>query len=165
MLGALHDATEREYTYRLAQKEKDYVESVAEIVRRLGFKSWTYREGKTRNLYVAEFSKKAVEGARITTEQDKIDYVRGYFDSEGSVPEKRETRFYIYFAQNDKEDLEQVRTFLIGLGISCGALHVPSKRKPTYLRFYVSASSHRKFAELIGSWHPRKNQLLGRMMI
>ena len=113
-------------------------------------------------MYVVEFSKKTLEGTSI--ERNKIDYVRGYFDAEGSVPEKQGARFYIYFAQNNKRDLEVVRKILIELGIKCGVMHVPSEKKPTYWRFYVSSKSHRKFIELVGSWHPRKCQLLRKMI-
>jgi intein-encoded DNA endonuclease-like protein len=162
LLGALHDATERKYTYRLSQKYSKYVKFVAEMIRSFGYKAWTYREGKSRNMYVVEFSKKVLKGTKIG--RNKIDYVRGYFDAEGSVPEKHNARFYIYFAQNNKEDLEAVRDMLVESDIKCGVMHIPSKKKPTYWRFYVSSESHRKFAKIVGSWHPIKGQLLRKMI-
>ncbi len=51
LLGALGDATERRYTYRLSQKHRAYVEIIATMVRSLGGRAWVYREGRTRQLY------------------------------------------------------------------------------------------------------------------
>ncbi len=164
LLGALHDATERKYTYRLSQKNYKYVKFIAKLIRKIGFKAWTYREGKKRDLYVVEFSKRVLEGTRIKTKRNKIEYIRGYFDTEGSVPKKQRVRFYIYFAQNNKKDLENVRKMLISLNIKCGIIRNPSKNKPTYWRFYVSSKSYIRFIELVGSWHPRKSQLLRKMI-
>ncbi len=164
IIGALHDATEREYTYRLSQKEREYVEFIANLVRKLGYKAWTYKEGKDRQLYVVEFSKKALDGFEIKTDEDKRDYIRGYFDAEGSVPNDKKTRFYIYFCQNNKKDLEEVKGFLKSFGIVCGKTHRPSVIKPNFWRFYVRANSHKKFVEEIYSWHPRKSQLLRTMI-
>jgi len=77
LLGALHDATERKTTYRIAQKSEAYVEFLAEGIRSLGRKAWTYREGQSRNLYVVEFSKSLLKDAKICSRQDRVDYVRG----------------------------------------------------------------------------------------
>jgi DNA-binding transcriptional regulator WhiA len=161
LLGALHDATEREYTYRLSQNEQSYVETIASIVEDLGYDAWTYREGQTRDLYVAEFGKHAVQEAEIHTAEEKREYTRGYFDADGSVPRDSDARLYIYFAQNDREDLRAVKRFLKELQIGTGTLHQPSAdNAPEYWRFYVSSSSHRHFAEKIGSLHPRKRRVL-----
>ena len=164
LLGALHDATEREYTYRLSQKGSEYVETIASMVRELGNNAWTYREGSSRDVYVVEFSKRILERCVIETEEDKRNYIRGYFDAEGSVPNDPEARFYVYFAQKDKPDLEQLKIYLEDLGIETGTLHRPSKQNaPDYWRFYVSTASHGRFAEEIGSWHPRKRRMLREM--
>jgi intein-encoded DNA endonuclease-like protein len=161
LLGVLHDATERKHTFRISQKDRSFVEYIARMIRHMGYNAWTYREGKTRNVYVVEFSKKVLAGAKIRTRQDKIDYVRGYFDAEGSVPRKPGARMYIYFAQKNKRDLEEVRSFLVGLGIKCGRVHNPSKRvDPQYWRFFVSVESYRDFAREIGSRHPNKRNVL-----
>jgi hypothetical protein len=161
LLGALHDATEREYTYRLSQKEPEYVEHIASMVRELGFDAWTYREGSSRDVHVVEFSKAVVEDHAITSVEDKRDYARGYFDADGSVPADADARLYIYFAQKDKEDLAELEEYLEELGVETGTLHRPSKENaPDYWRFYVSASSHERFVAEVGSLHPRKRQLL-----
>jgi hypothetical protein len=160
ILGALHDATERKYTYRLSQKERKYVDFIANLVRKAGHKAWVYREGRNRNLYVVEFAKSVLKGAKINTIKEKTDYIRGYFDTEGGVPKKLGARMYIYFAQKDRSDIEKLKRYLEELGIKCGKIHNPTKKDPNYWRFFVRSRSYRDFAEKIGSWHPRKRQLL-----
>ena len=161
LLGVMHDATERKNTYRISSKEKSYIRFLANMIHEMGHNAWTYREGKTRNMFIVEFSKKVVNNINIDNEQKKIDYIRGYFDAEGSIPKSKNTRFYIYFAQKNKKDLEQVKSYLKDLGIICGTTHTPSKSKdPNYWRFYISCKSYKQFIKKIGSLHPVKNQLL-----
>jgi len=161
LLGALHDATERKTTYRIAQKSKAYVEFLAEGIRSLGRKAWTYKEGKSRNLYVVEFSKSLLKGTKIRSRQDKIDYARGYFDAEGGVSRDPKVRYYLYFAQKNSSDLQEVKSYLEELGIVCGKIHNPSKRAdPEYWRFFIRAKSYEDFASIIGSWHPVKRCFL-----
>src|SRR5262245_47371883 len=117
-----------------------------------------YKEGKTRQLYVVEFSKSFLKDFILVSQQDKIDYIRGYFDAEGGVSRNPKVRYYIYFAQKNFKDLLQVRNYLIDVGISCGNIHNPSKKvDPDYWRFFISVISYEKFAQLIGSWHPVKS--------
>ena len=161
LIGILHDATERKYTYRVTQNDESFIYFITAMIRKMGYNAWIYREGKSRNVYVVEFSKFILRDAKIETRQNKIDYVRGYFDAEGSVPKKPGARMYIYFAQKDKKDLEEVCSFLTELGIKCGKIHNPSKKNdPCYWRFFVRCESYRDFAYLIGSNHPRKKQIL-----
>ncbi len=109
--GILHDGTEREYTYRISQKNEELIEKIVEMVEDLGFDAWTYEEGD-RGVYVVEFSKKAVDGLQIRVLEEKREYVRGYFDAEGGVPQNTDARFYIYSAQKNKADLEEVKSFV-----------------------------------------------------
>lgn len=161
LLGAMHDGTLRVRTARISQKEEAYVIRVRQVVESLGFRAWTYREGRNRDLYVVEFSRLALEPRHIRSRREVIDYVRGYFDAEGGIPSLRTREPYIYFAQKDLVDLAALRAMLGGLGISCGKVHNPSQRRdPNYWRFYVSRQSHRRFVDLVGSWHPRKAPLL-----
>jgi hypothetical protein len=127
----------------------------------MGYSAWTYREGSEREVYVVEFSKTVLDGAAVVTLEDKADYARGYFDAEGGIPKKPGARMYIYLAQKDKEDLEEVCSFLTELGIKCGKLHNPSRRvDPDYWRFFVSSESYTTFAREIGSMHPSKCKIL-----
>lgn len=161
LLGALHDATERKTTYRIAQKSEAYVEFLAEGIRSLGRKAWMYKEGKSRNLYVVEFSKSLLKDTKIRSRQDKVDYLRGYFDAEGGVARDPRVRYYLYFAQKDLSDLQEVKSYLEELGIVCGKIHNPSKKvDPGYWRFFIGAESYEDFARIIGSWHPAKRRFL-----
>lgn len=161
LLGALHDATSRKYTYRISQKSVEYVEFIKQALIQTGYKAWTYKEGINRNVHVVEFSKKILSGVSIFNRSDKIDYCRGYFDAEGAIPLSLTARYYIYFAQKDYTDLYELRKFLQDLDISCGKIHNPSRRiDPDYFRFYVLSSSFEKFASVIGSWHPIKKNYL-----
>ncbi|MFZ5366507.1 MAG: LAGLIDADG family homing endonuclease [Patescibacteria group bacterium] len=161
LLGALHDATERKTTYRIAQKSKSYIEFLAEGIRSLGRKAWMYKEGKSRNLYVVEFSKSLLKNTKISSRQEKIDYVRGYFDAEGGIARDPKVNYYLYFAQKNLGDLQKTKHFLEELGISCGRIHNPSKRAdPDYWRFFIRAKSYEDFARIIGSDHPEKSHFL-----
>nr|EGQ40298.1 MAG: hypothetical protein J07AB56_10270 [Candidatus Nanosalinarum sp. J07AB56] len=158
--GILHDGTEREYTYRISQKNEELIEKIVEMVEDLGFDAWTYEEGD-RGVYVVEFSKKAVDGLQIRVLEEKREYVRGYFDAEGGVPQNTDARFYIYSAQKNKADLEEVKSFVEDLEIETGDLHRPSREsRPNYWRFYIPVSSHNRFANEVGSRHPDKEQAL-----
>ena len=165
LLGAMHDGTIRARTLRISQREKAYVLFLRGLIIANGGNAWIYREGRTRQLYVVEFSKTFLGSPRVRTRGEMIDYVRGYFDAEGGIPSVPSSEPYVYFAQKNRRDLEGVRRILIRLGIACGKIHNPSRREdPNYWRFYVSRRSIRRFAELVGSWHPRKAEAL-RMMI
>ena len=161
LLGALHDATTRKSTYRISQKSRAYVELIAKGIRTLGGSAWTYREGKTRDVYIVEFSKSFLSHVSIRSRKDKVEYIRGYFDTEGGIAKQSHVRYYIYFAQKDYPDLAKLLMYLEELGIVCGKIHNPSHRvDPDYFRFYVSAKSYHDFAETIGSWHPEKKSYL-----
>ncbi len=161
LLGALHDATLHRITYRLSQKSKLYVELVAKSIHLLGGNAWTYREGKNRQVYIVEFSSSFLKGIRILNLKDKIDYIRGYFDTDGGIAKSTQVRYYIYFCQKDYQDLLQVKSFLTELGIKSGKLHNPSHTvDPHYWRFYISAQSYFDFALKIGSSHPEKKSYL-----
>ena len=58
-----------------------------------------------------------------------------------------------------------MKSYLEELGISCGAIHNPSRKVDShYWRFYVLANSWKDFALKIGSLHPEKVKRF-RMMI
>src|SRR3990172_3786083 len=165
LLGAMHDGTVRARTLRISQREKAYVESLRELILELGGRAWTYREGRTRDLYVVEFSRSFLGTPEVRTRKDMIDYVRGYFDAEGGIPRDPTREPYVFFAQKDRRALAEVRGMLLLLGIDCGRLHNPSRRvDPDYWRFYVRRRSIRRFAKVVGSWHPRKAALLRTML-
>lgn len=161
LLGTLHDATERKTTYRIGTKNYQYCLYIKRGILNLGHRAWVYKEGKNRKLWIVEFSRKFLSEFKLRSRQDKIDYIRGYFDTDGGISKSSSVRFYLYFAQKDQQDLLQVRSFLQELNISCGKMHNPSKKvDPDYWRFYISAKSISDFAKIVGSAHPGKQRLL-----
>ena len=161
LLGALHDGTVRKLTFRIVQKDQEYIEFLVKGIKELGQKAWMYKEGKTRNLYVVEFSRNLLKDFVVKSNQDKIDYIRGYFDAEGGVSKSPKVRYYLYFAQKNLEDLKQVKDWLEELKITCGQIHNPSKHVDSnYWRFFISVKSYEQFAHIIGSWHPIKRHFL-----
>lgn len=161
LLGALHDGTIRNLTYRIVQKDREYIEFLKQEILNLGQKAWMYKEGRDRQLYVVEFSKNFLKDFVIVSQQDKIDYIRGYFDAEGGIARDIKVRYYIYFAQKNLTDLQQIRDYLTELGIQCEIIHNPSKKAdPDYWRFFISIKSYENFAQKIGSWHPIKCRFL-----
>ena len=138
LLGVLHDATSRKTTFRIATNNQDFTRVIQKGIKNLENNSWIYKEGKFRNVWIIEFSKALLKGVSVKSKKEKIDYIRGYFDSEGGIAKSPKVRFYLYFCQKNKNDLEQVRNYLTELGISCGVIHNPSKKvDPNYWRFYI----------------------------
>lgn len=161
LLGLLHDATERKTTFRIAQKNRKYLDFIKSELGILGAKSWIYKEGKNRNVWILEFSKKFLNHTQIISIQDKIDYLCGYFDAEGGITKSSKVRFYLYYCQKNFDELVQLRNYLEELNISCGVIHNPSKvRDPNFWRFYIAAKSYVRFAKIIGSRHPDKSEIL-----
>ncbi len=161
LLGVIHDGTERHTTYRIGTNSKKFAEFLQRGIRKLSVGAWIYKEGKSRNLWIVEFPKKILKDVMIQSRQDKIEYIRGYFDAEGGIAKNSFVRYYLYFCQKDKKDLFQVKTYLEEIGIRCGNMHNPSKQiDPNYWRFYISAKSYKDFAERIGSDHPEKVRYL-----
>ena len=161
LLGALHDATVRKITYRIGAKDLSYAIFLKKGLIALGHKAWIYKEGKNRNYYIVEFVKSVLDQTTLNSIKDKVDYIRGYFDTDGGIARSEKVRYYIYFAQKNKADLVNVKDYLNQLGIDCGIIHNPSKKiDANYFRFFVRANSYQKFAEIIGSWHPVKSKFL-----
>lgn len=157
----MHDGTVRKRTLRISQKEEEYVLLLKKLILGAGGRAWTYREGKSRNLFVVEFSRAFLEGHEFRTRRERVHYTRGYFDADGAVASPAATDPYVYFAQKDRFDLERLRGLLGQLGISCGKIHNPSRRiDPDYWRFFVSRQSLLRFSNIVGSWHARKEDWL-----
>jgi hypothetical protein len=162
--GAAHDATvsQRHRTVRFGQSDVGWLNAVQALVEKLGRRSWIYREGKTRDLWILETSVDVLTDVDYTLSGEcRRAYARGYFDSEGGCPRDPRARFYLQFVQKNHADIDELRTLLTHEGIECGRLHNPSRnRDPDLWRFYVAAGSHATFARKVGSWHPRKRGLL-----
>lgn len=158
LLGALHDATFNKIhqTWRFSQSNIGWLKFLQFLLKQLDHKSWIYREGKTRSVWILETTVK-ISQLQTESKSEKIMYARGYFDAEGGMPKKNTDFLYFQFCQKDKSDLEKVRSCLKELGIECGSIHNPSKRiDRDYWRFFVNRKSHLKFMRMIYSFHPRK---------
>jgi len=161
----MHDGTIRRHTLKISQREEEYVLRLRNLIVANGIRAWTYKEGKTRNLFVVEFGRSLLDRHQIRTRRGVIHYVRGYFDAEGSVSNPARTEPYVYFGQKDRSDVEELRGFLVSLKVHCGKIHNQSRRfDPDYWRFFVSRKSLRKFGTVVGSWHPRKERWLNALV-
>ncbi len=161
LLGAAHDGTfnETHRTLRISQADIRWLHVLRGLFLKLGSRSWIYREGK-RNVWVVETTC-LLEESDLSDPRESAAYARGYFDADGGVPRDPEARFYVQLVQKDLPDLERVRMILESLGVRCGRIHNPSIRvDPDYWRFYVLSASHEDFIRRVGSWHPRKRQVL-----
>lgn len=171
LVGAFHDGTINRYhkTFRFCQKEREWLERLQRMLGKLGFKSWIYKEGKGRNLFALEttagFLKHSVSPRSFSRPEQKVAYTRGYFDAEGGLPQFMDHWFYIQLSQKNQAELLELRRILEELGIKCGKVHIPSQKvDPNYFRFFIARQSHKDFAKIIGSWHPRKEKILASRM-
>ena len=159
LFGAFHDATfnSKHQTIRFSQSNVDWLKILQIIFEKLGSKSWIYREGKQRSVWVLETTAKLTKLHSNLNEMEKVMYIRGYFDAEGGMPKSKDSFLYFQFAQKDKPDLEKVKSYLEDLELRCGSIHNPSRKiDENYWRFFVARNSHKTFMKLIYSFHPRK---------
>ncbi len=172
ILGALHDGTfSSNFRFRISQKGTAWLEFLKKIFKQAGYNSWMYKEGKDRDVYVLEtlanFLDFSFNPLILKTKNEKIAYLRGFFDAEGGIPRNAKDRFYIQLVQSDKGKLKKLKRILTELKIATGKIHNPSyRRDPNHWRLYILARSHKLFINKVGSWHPRKiSTLRERMMI
>lgn len=167
--GALHDASlNKGKRIRFVQKYIEWLYTLQELLKRIGHNSWIYKEGKERNLYTLEtlcnelsfeFNPK-----QLTTDREKKMYLRGFFDAEGGVP-RNSDRFYVQLVQKDYLKMLSVKITLSDLGIESGKIHNPSHLvDPDYWRIFVATKHHKKFAKIVGSYHPIKSAILHERM-
>jgi hypothetical protein len=163
LLGSLHDGTYnvRRKTHRFSQANIGWLQNLQRLFGELGHKAWIYKEGRNRNVYVLETSAKFLsiqfDPSLLTSTEEKVAFIRGFFDAEGGVPINNSSRFYIQLVQKNQVKIAWLHSTLKDMNIRCGVIHIPSKRvDPNYFRFFISAQSYKDFIEQIGSWHPRK---------
>jgi intein-encoded DNA endonuclease-like protein len=168
LLGALHDGTfSSNRRFRISQIGTDWLKILQNFFSQLGYKSWIYKEGKYRRVYVletlADFLDFKFNPLKLNSEKEKIGYIRGFFDAEGGIPRNYQARFYIQLTQNNREKLEKLKIILEDLGIKTGKIHNPSQSvDPNYWRMYILTNSQKIFLAKIGTWHPRKIKTLRR---
>lgn len=169
--GAMHDASlNKKHRVRFGQKYPEWLKLIQSLLRFVGVRSWMYKEGKHRDLFILETVCRdldfAFDPGKLRAKGEKIAYIRGFFDAEGGVP-RNGGAFYIQLVQKDLRKVKIIKEILSGLGIHCGKVHNPSKRiDPDYWRIFIARKSHKEFASIIGSWHPVKAKIFfKRMMI
>ncbi len=164
MNGALHDGTySSNHRFRISQKCVAWLQIMKVLLAHIGYSSWIYQEGKTRNVYVletlAEFLNFELNPLELGSKIEQQAYLRGFFDAEGGIPHDIHARFYIQLTQKNQQKVQMLKNMLADMGIMCGKLHNPSKRvDPDYWRVFVRAESLMSFVEHIGSWHPEKRR-------
>jgi hypothetical protein len=84
-----------------------------QILKRLGSRSWIYREGRNRKFWVLEttapFLSLSFDARQLVGSPEGLDYVRGYFfDADGGMPRHPSRRLYFQFAQKNRASLEAV---------------------------------------------------------
>lgn len=167
--GALHDASRNKRTrIRFVQKYPEWLRMIQEMLAKIGCNSWIYKEGKNRNVYALETTCKELDflfdPLTLRREQEKILYLRAFFDTEGGVPHNS-GRFYIQFIQKHYAKIAAIKKLLNGLGIESGKIHNPNRlRDPNLWRLFVSSKHRKSFAKRVGSWHPVKQEILRRRM-
>jgi intein-encoded DNA endonuclease-like protein len=167
--GALHDASLNKGTrIRFVQKYPQWLEKLRILLKKIGYNSWIYKEGKNRDLYTLETTCKeldfAFDPASLKTDKEKAMYMRGFFDAEGGIPRNNKT-FYVQLVQKNKDKMLIIKNLLSDLGIATGKLHNPSRKAdPNYWRLFISTKHHALFARSIGSWHPVKAKIFSERM-
>ncbi len=164
--GALGDASRNKKSRtRYVQKYPAWLTTLQQLLTEVESASWIYREGKQRSVFALEtccpYLDFACDGERLKTHDEKIAYLKGFFDAEGGVPHGAHAKFYIQLVQKDRMKIEKLARMLSTLGIKTGKVHNPSVRvDPEYWRVFISTSSHFAFAKIIGSLHPIKGPIL-----
>lgn len=76
LLGAAHDSTYRRLhrTTRFCQRDKAWLEGVRMLLERIGQRSWFYREGQQRSLWVLETSWRGSQ--EDLSAEDAVTYAR-----------------------------------------------------------------------------------------
>ena len=171
LFGAMHDGWIRksDSRYRIAQKGTGWLEAIQVMLSDIGYKSWIYQEGKTRDVYILESVApvfgEAFDPNKLTLQSEQCAYIRGFFDAEGGTPQDPASKRYIQLTQKDRPKILLLKTMLVGLAVETGKIHNPSKRvDPHYWRIFVSLKSIPNFVSKIGSWHPRKRAIFDEWM-
>jgi intein-encoded DNA endonuclease-like protein len=171
LLGALHDATfSSNRRYRFSQKGTEWLKFLQKLFKKVGYNSWIYKEGSDRDIYVLEtlasFLDFSFNPRRLSGINEKVSYIRGFFDAEGGIPHNKEARFYIQLVQKNKQKLVEIKRILSELNIDVGKIHNPSKKvDPDLWRIYILSNSKERFVKIIGSWHSRKIDILRKRMM
>ncbi len=175
LVGALGDATlthrpkKGEYCIEFEQKSEDWLkDSIAPRAQRLFGKTIPVRKRKSGLYRLRIYSKKAYSelakawnDLSIIEESDeraKSNFVRGFFDAEGSAPRRNAgTCYRILFYQKDISRLLCISRLLDSLGIKPGRI---SNSRDIGLLAVRGKSNVTSFVRIVGSEHPIKRMAL-----
>ena len=172
LFGAMHDGWIRQsdHRYRIAQKGTELLKVIQKSLHEIGYRSWIYQEGKDRDVFIREsvapIFREHFDPYTLVSKDQKIAYIKGFFDAEGGIPKNLTAKRYIQLVQKDFKKILLLKTMLAQLGIQTGKIHNPSKRvDPNYWRIFVSRNSISRFVSKNGSWHPRKQAIFNEWMM
>ena len=90
------------------------------------------------------------------TLDEKIMFIRGFFDTEGDCSPKSSKSPYIGISQKNKEVLEQMKGLFDEVGINTTKVHLIDKKSNTHRIAISDKVSIKLFIEIIGAEHPLK---------
>jgi len=145
LIGAMRDGTFNRLhkTIRIAQADIRWLKVLQSVIRRIGSRSWIYREG-IRRVWVIE-STCRLHALGLAAPWEAAAFARGYFDAEGGVPHETRGRFYIQITQKDRNDLGRVREVLESLGVRCGEASQPEHPRRSGLELPLYARDMRRY--------------------
>jgi hypothetical protein len=103
---------------------------------------------------------KIPEAVFITSDSNKIAFIRAIYDDEGSVSSGK-----IYITQKSKQLLKQMKTLLMSLGIETSKIMTTQTGGHRGHRFVIRTKSYEKFYNLIKFNHPKKKMRLEEIII
>ena len=192
LIGALRDGSvyyykgNRSYYTLFYQKYREWLEnSIGKRINRsfkVGFRIDEYKEGHFRlrisnkkfyDLCRNEYDfpmegesqltwlipKKIMNGSL----KEKIEFIRGFFDTEGDCSPKTSKGFYLGLSQKNRQALAQLKTLLAEVGINTTEIHLIDKKSNTYRIAISYKEGIKRFIEKIGVEHPLKRNKINEM--
>ena len=173
LLGALEDGSFSsrpkigDYTIEIEQKNREWLQLISKIFEKQFNKKPTISFRDKRKVFrLRIYSKKIftelkklreqmVEKIRNENRENKVSFLRGIFDAEGSVHKRR---FTINLSNKKDEVIELCKDLLSELQIRTGKIE---KMKRNVKRLHIYGKDNlQKFQELIGFSHPEKAKRL-----
>lgn len=178
LLGASGDATltyrkrKGEYCIEFEQKNRQWLQkSIVPRIAKLYGKRLRVRRRKSGLYRVRLYSKAAYLQFRqclgsigqmlFQKRGAQVNYVRGFFDAEGSAPRRAEsTQYRLQFYQKDRKPLVIISKILLKCGISAGKMTNSRHIGQLPVRGRQNAQ---KFFSVVGAEHPQKLRALRKL--
>jgi len=129
--GCVYKDSKWRHVIKLRVTDKAFAESFMRALREIGLNSRLdieQRKGYSREVYVVRafsasfydfYSSLSLEDIRKLVSGYELDFVRGFYESEGSIGRRVDGRPRIRITNNDLELLRLVKDFMEDLGIRC----------------------------------------------